>query len=193
MKNKCNIPTATRKQIPASCVQAWRTLYHPEWQEAKCSVEDCWQGTSPSCSQLCAFGQISCCHQEALGCSVCCLNLSTAVQSPVNPVWMVFYCYIFYFYWLLGNQAFSGRIWQSSVLTKERQRKAWKVEGAMVKWAPVGGTGWLLDWSNLALPLIYHLALVTSLNHGLFIHLKNEHSLHLPHKDVVRAEVWNGH
>lgn len=41
--------------------------------------------------------------------------------SQVKPVWMVFYCYIFYFYWLLGNQAFCGRIWQSSPLAVKRK------------------------------------------------------------------------
>lgn len=55
--------------------------------------------------------------------------------------------------------------------------------------------GWHRMIANLklALPLIYHLALVIPLNHGLFIHLKNEHSLHLPHKDVVRAGTATKH
>lgn len=135
MKNKCNILTATRNQIPASHVQAWRTLYHSEWQEAKCSVKDCWEGTSPSCSQLCAFGHLSCCNQEALDYSVCCLNLSTAVQNKPSMDGLLLHWVIKHF--VEGSD--SHQCWQ----TKERQRKAWKVEGARVNWALVGGTGWL--------------------------------------------------
>lgn len=111
---------------------------------------------------------------------------SSTKQAQENHgwVWMIFYCTIKHF--MEGSD--SPQSWK----TKERQRKAWKSRRGK---GEVSTCGWhrIIADLKLALPLIYHLALVISLNHGLFSHLKNEHSLHLPHKDVMRAEVWNCH
>lgn len=94
----------------------------------------------------------------------------------------------------LGYHAFCGRIWQSSGLADKRKAE----EGLESRKGndEVSTHGWHRMIANLklALPLIYQLALVIPLNHGLFIHLKNvKHSLYIPHKDMVRAEVWNCH
>lgn len=84
------------------------------------------------------LSDISCCHQEALHYSVCCLNLSTAVQNKSSkPSTESFPLHWVIKHFVEGSD--SHQCWQ----TRARQRKAWKAEGAMVKRAPLGGTGWL--------------------------------------------------